>query len=487
MLEVMIDQLADELGMDSHRGAAQELHPERGVPLHDAVRHHVRLGQLRGGARPRAGDRRPRRVPRRAGVAARAGHPARDRLLDVHGDLRPGAVAGGRPERVRPRHRPLRVGARARAPDRLGDGLHRRLAARPGPRDGLRADRRRPLRRRPVRSSRSSTATRRRARWAWAHTARARCRSAAWPPRTRPRRSPRSAARSSRTTSRPIRRDIELRDGKFSLRGDPDQGMTLAEVAGCAYIDATKMPEGMELGLEQTLIYDPSNFVFPFGTHVCVVDVDRRDGQGQRRALGRGRRLRAGGQPDAHRRAGARRRHARHRPGAVRAGRLRRARPAHHRHVHGLRAPDGGGDPELRDSIAPRRSRRRTRSASRASARRARSRRRRRSSTPSSTRCATRASRTSTCRSRRCACGRRCRRRAATATARVTASRACRCRRRARARPAPDRRSRKEVRHDPRRVRLRGRGLRRRGDRGCSPRAARTPSCWPAGTRCCRS
>ncbi|MGH2941675.1 MAG: xanthine dehydrogenase family protein molybdopterin-binding subunit [Solirubrobacteraceae bacterium] len=73
--------------------------------------------------------------------------------------------------------------------------------------------------------------------------------------------------------------DIELHEGRFSLRGDPDQGMTLAEVAGCAYIDATKMPEGMELGLEQTLIYDPTNFVFPFGTHVCVVDVDPETGK----------------------------------------------------------------------------------------------------------------------------------------------------------------------------------------------------------------
>jgi carbon-monoxide dehydrogenase large subunit len=73
--------------------------------------------------------------------------------------------------------------------------------------------------------------------------------------------------------------DIEVRNGRFSLKGDPDQGMTLAEVAGCAYIDATKMPEGMELGLEQTLIYDPSNFVFPFGTHVCVVDVDAETGK----------------------------------------------------------------------------------------------------------------------------------------------------------------------------------------------------------------
>ncbi|HEV2777513.1 MAG TPA: molybdopterin cofactor-binding domain-containing protein [Solirubrobacteraceae bacterium] len=73
--------------------------------------------------------------------------------------------------------------------------------------------------------------------------------------------------------------DVEVVNGKFSLRGDPESGMTLAEVAGCAYIDATKMPDGMEMGLDQTLIYDPSNFVFPFGTHVCVVDVDRETGK----------------------------------------------------------------------------------------------------------------------------------------------------------------------------------------------------------------
>ena len=39
------------------------------------------------------------------------------------------------------------------------------------------------------------------------------------------------------------------------------------------------MPEGMELGLEQTLIYDPTNFVFPFGAHAGVVDVDAETGK----------------------------------------------------------------------------------------------------------------------------------------------------------------------------------------------------------------
>ena len=73
--------------------------------------------------------------------------------------------------------------------------------------------------------------------------------------------------------------DIEVGSGGFSLAGDPDKTMTLGEIAGCAYIDATAMPEGMELGLEQTLIYDPTNFVFPFGTHICVVDVDPNTGK----------------------------------------------------------------------------------------------------------------------------------------------------------------------------------------------------------------
>jgi len=75
--------------------------------------------------------------------------------------------------------------------------------------------------------------------------------------------------------------DIEVGDGRFSLVGDPDKGMTLAEIAGCAYIDATAMPEGMELGLEQSLIYDPSNFVFPFGAHVCVIDIDAVTGKAE--------------------------------------------------------------------------------------------------------------------------------------------------------------------------------------------------------------
>jgi carbon-monoxide dehydrogenase large subunit len=71
--------------------------------------------------------------------------------------------------------------------------------------------------------------------------------------------------------------DIEVRDGRFSVRGSPDKGMTLADVAGIAYIGA--VPEGMEPGLEETTFHDPENFVFPFGAHACVVDVDAATGK----------------------------------------------------------------------------------------------------------------------------------------------------------------------------------------------------------------
>ena len=71
--------------------------------------------------------------------------------------------------------------------------------------------------------------------------------------------------------------DIEVADGKFSVRGSPDKGMALADVAGVAYIGA--VPEGMEPGLEETTFYDPENFVFPFGAHACIVDVDAETGK----------------------------------------------------------------------------------------------------------------------------------------------------------------------------------------------------------------
>jgi carbon-monoxide dehydrogenase large subunit len=73
--------------------------------------------------------------------------------------------------------------------------------------------------------------------------------------------------------------DIELADGKFRVRGSPDKFKTMAEIAGAAHIPPEEMPADIELGLEATSAYDPENFVFPFGAHACVVDVDVETGK----------------------------------------------------------------------------------------------------------------------------------------------------------------------------------------------------------------
>jgi aerobic carbon-monoxide dehydrogenase large subunit len=72
--------------------------------------------------------------------------------------------------------------------------------------------------------------------------------------------------------------DIEVADGKFQVRGSPGKAMTLAEVAGEAYIPQD-LPEGMEPGLDEICFYDPTNFVWPFGAHACIVEVDVETGR----------------------------------------------------------------------------------------------------------------------------------------------------------------------------------------------------------------
>jgi aerobic carbon-monoxide dehydrogenase large subunit len=75
--------------------------------------------------------------------------------------------------------------------------------------------------------------------------------------------------------------DIELTDGKFQVRGSPDKSKTMADIAGAAHIPPEELPTDIEPGLEETSFYDPENFVFPFGAHACVVEVDAETGKAQ--------------------------------------------------------------------------------------------------------------------------------------------------------------------------------------------------------------
>ncbi|HET6982725.1 MAG TPA: molybdopterin cofactor-binding domain-containing protein [Myxococcaceae bacterium] len=72
--------------------------------------------------------------------------------------------------------------------------------------------------------------------------------------------------------------DVEFKAGRFSVKGSPDRGKAFAEVSLAAYL-AHSMPAGMEPGLEMTSFFDPSNFTFPFGTHIAVVEVDVETGR----------------------------------------------------------------------------------------------------------------------------------------------------------------------------------------------------------------
>ncbi|MDH5235147.1 MAG: molybdopterin-dependent oxidoreductase [Gemmatimonadota bacterium] len=67
--------------------------------------------------------------------------------------------------------------------------------------------------------------------------------------------------------------DLEWKDGTFAVKGSPAQSKAFGELALMANV-AWNMPAGVEPGLEATAFFDPSNFVYPFGTHLCTVEVD---------------------------------------------------------------------------------------------------------------------------------------------------------------------------------------------------------------------
>src|SRR5258708_27416572 len=72
--------------------------------------------------------------------------------------------------------------------------------------------------------------------------------------------------------------DVELVEGTIQVKGAPGKSITFAAVAREAY-NGVKIPDGMEPGLQFTRVFDPPNFTFPFGTHVCAVDVDMDTGR----------------------------------------------------------------------------------------------------------------------------------------------------------------------------------------------------------------
>ncbi len=72
-------------------------------------------------------------------------------------------------------------------------------------------------------------------------------------------------------------KDLVFANGKIYPRGKPKKSVAFGDAVAAAYV-AKNLPKGVDPGLEATHFFEPSNFTFPFGAHVCVVEVDTETG-----------------------------------------------------------------------------------------------------------------------------------------------------------------------------------------------------------------
>jgi carbon-monoxide dehydrogenase large subunit len=78
--------------------------------------------------------------------------------------------------------------------------------------------------------------------------------------------------------------DIEFKAGEFILKNS-NKKKTIGEIAFACYLPGqfgeirSPLPAGVEPGLKETAFYDPVNFSFPAGTHICEVEVDQETGE----------------------------------------------------------------------------------------------------------------------------------------------------------------------------------------------------------------
>jgi carbon-monoxide dehydrogenase large subunit len=71
---------------------------------------------------------------------------------------------------------------------------------------------------------------------------------------------------------------IEIANGRVGVKGNNKKSMSWGELVLSAYT-ARSIPAGFEPGMEATHFFEPSNFTFPFGAHVCAVEVDAETGE----------------------------------------------------------------------------------------------------------------------------------------------------------------------------------------------------------------
>jgi aerobic carbon-monoxide dehydrogenase large subunit len=72
--------------------------------------------------------------------------------------------------------------------------------------------------------------------------------------------------------------DLDWEPGRWYVRGDPDQGRRIGEIALAAH-SSLELPEGVEGQLDASCVYNPPNLTYPCGAYICVVDVDPGTGK----------------------------------------------------------------------------------------------------------------------------------------------------------------------------------------------------------------
>jgi carbon-monoxide dehydrogenase large subunit len=72
--------------------------------------------------------------------------------------------------------------------------------------------------------------------------------------------------------------DLEWEKGRWFVKGDPEQGKTIQELALASH-GALELPEGVEGHLDAVAVYNPPNLTYPYGAYICVVDIDPGTGE----------------------------------------------------------------------------------------------------------------------------------------------------------------------------------------------------------------
>jgi carbon-monoxide dehydrogenase large subunit len=72
--------------------------------------------------------------------------------------------------------------------------------------------------------------------------------------------------------------DLVFENGAIAVKGSPASAKPFANVASFAYVPVT-LPPGLEPGLSGEAFFEPSNFTYPFGCHISMLEIDRQTGE----------------------------------------------------------------------------------------------------------------------------------------------------------------------------------------------------------------